>query len=198
MVENEYRYHAFFNLAAVGAAQVEPQAERFLDVNSRFRETVGYTKNELVGMTLGDILHPEDREANLAGFRNLFLGESTFFENETRFVRNDGKVIWARIAATLIRNSSGVPLQMAVLVADITERKLADEERENLIAELQRALDDVQVLSKLLPICAWCKKVRDDKGYWEQIEHYFETHSHLQFTHGICPECIEKHHSRRR
>ncbi len=72
------------------------------------------------------------------------------------------------------------------------ERKLADEERERLVAELRAALSRVKTLSGLLPICANCKKVRDDQGYWEQIEHYLEAHSQAEFTHGICPECIAK------
>jgi hypothetical protein len=66
-------------------------------------------------------------------------------------------------------------------------------------AELKRrveaALADVRVLSGLLPICAHCKKVRDDKGYWSQIESYIHQHSEAQFTHGICPDCAAKHYS---
>lgn len=59
-------------------------------------------------------------------------------------------------------------------------------------AELQRALAEVRRLSGLLPICAWCKKVRDDKGYWKQIEAYVQEHSEAAFSHGICPECSQK------
>jgi len=68
----------------------------------------------------------------------------------------------------------------------------ADEEKSKIIAELQQALDRVKTLSGLLPICASCKKIRDDRGYWNQIEAYIEAYSEAQFSHGICPECAQK------
>lgn len=75
---------------------------------------------------------------------------------------------------------------------DITKRMRLEEEREDLIAELQEALASIKTLKGLLPICASCKKVRDDKGYWKQIEAYVSEHSEAEFTHGICPECARK------
>lgn len=75
---------------------------------------------------------------------------------------------------------------------NITESKHATQERERLIGELQKALSEVKTLSGLLPICANCKKIRDDKGYWNQIEGYIQQHSDAQFSHGICPDCIKK------
>lgn len=80
---------------------------------------------------------------------------------------------------------------MIVLVSGI-KRKQAEEalrlERDNL----QRALAEVKQLSGFLPICASCKKIRDDKGYWNQIESYISQHSEAEFSHGICPECAKK------
>ena len=71
-------------------------------------------------------------------------------------------------------------------------RKQADEEREKLISKLQKALSEVKTLSGLLPICASCKKIRDDKGYWNHIESYIKNHSEAEFSHGICPDCAQK------
>ena len=76
---------------------------------------------------------------------------------------------------------------------DITERKEAEGEREKLIRELQSALAQVTTLSGLLPICAWCKKIRDDEGYWQDVEGYLRKHSHVDFSHGICPDCVAKY-----
>lgn len=64
-------------------------------------------------------------------------------------------------------------------------------EREGLITELRQSLDKVKKLSGLLPICSSCKRIRDDKGYWNQLEAYISMHSEAEFSHGICPECIE-------
>ena len=78
------------------------------------------------------------------------------------------------------------------LKTEVAQRKQAEEEREKLIRELQAALSEVKTLSGLLPICASCKKIRDDKGYWSQIEEYIRKHSDAEFTHGLCPGCAEK------
>jgi len=70
--------------------------------------------------------------------------------------------------------------------------KQADEEKSKVIKELQTALERVKTLSGMLPICASCKKIRDDRGYWNKIEAYIEKHSEAEFSHGICPECARK------
>lgn len=74
----------------------------------------------------------------------------------------------------------------------ITERVKVEAEREKLIQELQDALAEVKKLSGFLPICASCKKIRDDKGYWNQIEEYIRTHSEAEFSHSLCPDCTEQ------
>ena len=79
-----------------------------------------------------------------------------------------------------------VALEIALYKANM------EAEREQLIAKLQDALDTIKTLSGLIPICASCKKIRDDKGYWQAVEQYIEQHSDAEFTHGICPECLRK------
>ncbi|MFZ5775307.1 MAG: hypothetical protein ACOY3Z_07470 [Thermodesulfobacteriota bacterium] len=78
------------------------------------------------------------------------------------------------------------------LHAEVEERRRTEDEKEALIGELRRALQEVKVLSGFLPICASCKKIRDDQGYWNQIEEYIGRHSQAQFSHGICPDCAER------
>jgi hypothetical protein len=79
-----------------------------------------------------------------------------------------------------------------VVFGSAIERKRSEEERSRLIFELQESLARVRTLSGMLPICASCKKIRDDKGYWNQIETYIKDHSEAEFTHGICPECAAR------
>jgi hypothetical protein len=71
-------------------------------------------------------------------------------------------------------------------------RKQAEEEREKMIGDLKEALSKVKTLSGFIPICASCKKIRDDKGYWEQVEVYIRDRSEAEFSHGICPDCMKK------
>lgn len=81
----------------------------------------------------------------------------------------------------------------ALLIArDATERKKTEAERELLIRSLEEALDSVKTLRGMVPICASCKKIRDDKGYWNQVEAYVSAHSEAKFSHGICPDCARK------
>ncbi|MBN1398611.1 MAG: hypothetical protein JXA06_11315, partial [Bacteroidetes bacterium] len=74
----------------------------------------------------------------------------------------------------------------------IQERKQAELEKEKLISELQDALAKVKKLSGLIPICSSCKKIRDDKGYWNQLEKYLLEHSDATLSHGLCPDCAKK------
>ena len=74
----------------------------------------------------------------------------------------------------------------------IEDKKDAETEREKVINDLKAALDEVRTLQGLIPICSSCKKIRDDTGYWDQIENYIQLHSSATFSHSICPECLEK------
>jgi PAS domain S-box-containing protein len=94
-----------------------------------------------------------------------------------------------------LRLAERVGTQIAGAIANaqlFIERKRAEAEKEKLIIQLQKALSEVKQLSGLLPICASCKKIRDDKGYWNQIETYIRDRSEAEFTHGICPDCFKK------
>jgi HAMP domain-containing protein len=75
---------------------------------------------------------------------------------------------------------------------EISVRKKAEDEREKVIGELKKAIAEIKTLSGLLPICSYCKKIRDDSGYWTQVESYISDHSGAVFTHGYCPECEAK------
>jgi hypothetical protein len=110
------------------------------------------------------------------------LGEATFFLGVYAFV----------FIASVIVFSFAIGSQMERHVRDIAEHKRVQEEREKLIAQLQEALTKVKQLSGMLPICARCKKIRDDKGYWSQIEVYIRDRSEAEFSHGICPECAKE------
>jgi hypothetical protein len=79
-----------------------------------------------------------------------------------------------------------------VLARDISERKAEEADRERMVIELQQALAQVRTLRGLIPICAWCKRIRDDQGYWQQLEAYIRDHSEADFTHGMCPDCARE------
>lgn len=96
------------------------------------------------------------------------------------------------VTATPFLDPEGNPIGIIETFQDITARKKLEDEREILIQKLQSEKEKVKTLSGFLPICASCKKIRDDKGYWNQIESYIKEHSEAEFSHGICPECAAK------
>lgn len=123
--------------------------------------------------------------------QRCFRGEVLYSEDEP-FRRLDGTLDWVRRSLHPWYKSSNEAGGLIMFTEVITKRKKAEEEREQLIKELQQALTEVKALSGLLPICSSCKKIRDDKGYWQQIEGYIMAHSDTQFSHGLCPECAKK------
>jgi hypothetical protein len=81
-----------------------------------------------------------------------------------------------------------------ILEEEVEQRKRAEAEKQKLIDDLLAASAQVRRLRGLLPICSTCKKIRDDQGYWKQLEEYFHTHSDLVFSHGMCPGCLAQHY----
>ncbi len=80
------------------------------------------------------------------------------------------------------------------IIHDITDRKRAEEEREKLINELQEALKEIKTLRGILPLCSYCKKIRNDKGFWEQVDVYIHKYSQADISHSICPDCAKEHY----
>ncbi len=161
---------------------------------------LGYRPKELLGANLLDFVHQEDKE------------DASFNIHERRSDSSDAKSFEVRL---LTKKKAAVPFEVFSISAEglqgaegasnvfmgtqgiarnITKRKKAEEERERVILELQEALAEVEFLSGLLPICSYCKKVRNDEGYWLQIENYIESHSKAKFSHGMCNECMKEYH----
>jgi PAS domain-containing protein len=98
------------------------------------------------------------------------------------------------LRVTPIAGRSGRARGRLVVIRDVTARREVELERERLIGELQRALADIKTLRGMLPICAGCKKIRDDKGYWQGLEQYLGEHAEVQFSHGLCPDCLKRYY----
>ena len=106
----------------------------------------------------------------------------------------DCQPVWLKDQAIVeIRKQDNICISSGCLT-DVSKEMEAEEEREKLVVELQNAMAKVKILSGMLPICAWCKNIRDDEGYWSQIETYIRDHSEADFSHSICPECKKKHY----
>lgn len=162
---------------------------RLLSVNQMAADVFKYDRRTLLTKKVQDLLVPETlplfdeylsriRSRGLArGFMKVKTGEG-----ETRLLEYNNTL-----------RTEGVPEPVVrAMVWDVTEQKKLEQEREKLVQDLQKAISEVKTLSGLLPICSSCKKVRDDTGYWRQIESYVHEHTGADFSHGICPECMKK------
>jgi len=107
-------------------------------------------------------------------------------------VESGGVRRWLDVRIDPVRDRWGALAGRLVVARDVTFQKAFEDEREHLIDELQDALKKVVQLEGLLPICASCRKVRDDGGYWGHVEEYFGSRAPVEFTHAICPECVQK------
>jgi uncharacterized PurR-regulated membrane protein YhhQ (DUF165 family) len=102
-----------------------------------------------------------------------------------------GMTMENRPVLAILKELSEIRMELSLAQREIEHRKAVEREKEELIRELQRVLSEVKTLRGFLPICANCKKIRDDEGYWQQIEQYVEEHSEAVFSHGLCPDCAD-------
>lgn len=160
-----------------------------VEVNHSYETMTGYTAEQTIGRKSTEMQLWAECEKRAAVVSRI---EQTgqIRDEEMMFRRKNGELFPGLFSAQTIPMDNET--YMLSSIVDITARKTAQQEREELIAKLQKALSEVKTLSGLLPICAACKKVRDDKGYWRQIEASIREHSDARFSHSLCPECVEK------
>ncbi len=125
-------------------------------------------------------------------WEELARGQPAEWEVEDRVLKRHLSLQVRPISVQTDGEDKKATIFAVAIIQDITERKRVEEERERLIVELQEALAKIKTLRGLIPICAHCKKIRDDQGYWNQLEAYIQKHSEAEFSHGICDECAKQ------
>lgn len=187
--ELQRRFESFFRYNPAIMSIVDHEDKTFVDVNNAFQEILGYTAGEVVGKTTPqvglntDLMIRDSIDQTIdakGGISNL----------EIQLTAKGGNTFNGLMSCVVIETLHRKLILTTII--DITARKKAEAEREKTIAELKLAMDQIKTLKGFIPICSCCKKIRDDKGYWEQVEAYITKHSDAQFTHGICPECRRK------
>jgi len=172
--------------------RANPYASLFTFVNKEAEKLLGFPAEQWLQERefWENHMHPEDRNRVPTDNQKKIKSEDTW-ENEYRMIGADGSTVWFRDIVSVIRKD-GRPVELIGVMIDMTQTKRAEAERERLIRELQEALSKVKTLSGFIPICAGCKKIRDDGGFWNQIESYISNHSGAEFSHSLCPECIHR------
>ncbi len=176
-------YRAVFDLSMDGLLIVDCETQIILQANRRVEMLLGYSPQELIEKPFTSLFSENTMNSKIP---------STVYDVVFRFEfqKKDGSRVYLDLTVTTV--SLDPKCGILVTLRDASEHIQAEKEKEKILQELQKALEKIQTLRGLLPICAYCKKIRNDQGYWEQVETYIKTHSLADFTHGICPDCMKK------
>ncbi|MBN2372156.1 PAS domain S-box protein, partial [bacterium] len=192
MYEEEIRkFKTIFDKANYGSLICDIDGN-IININECFALAHGYSINEVTGKNIS-IFHTPDQFNKVKKLTMKLKKNLEFRAQEVWHLHKKGYSFPMLMNAVSIIGKNGKSKFIASTAIDITELKQAEEEREKLINRLKKALAEITQLSGMLPICASCKKIRDDKGYWHQVESYIRDHAGIEFTHGLCPECAKKY-----
>ena len=187
---SEEKYKFIANKTVDVIYRIDLLTERYIYASPAAEKIFGYSPEECLKLHAREVLTKESYKVQKEKLQiaiNEKRKEPVMMELE--LVRKDGAIIIGEINACLIYNDIGSPVEILGSIRDISRRKESEREKDKLIKELKDALKEIKTLNELIPICARCKKIRDDKGYWENLEAYFERTSKSQFSHSLCPEC---------
>ena len=174
---------------SIDAIVVLDQCGKVYEANNRFADMLGYSRDEVYE------LHVWDWDALLSKKRILELINSVTDAGqhfETQHRRKDGRILDMELC------NNGLVYRGKKLVfcicRDVSDQKKAEKERSALVKKLQDSLSEIRTLRGILPLCSFCKKIRNDQGYWEQVDVYLNKHSEADISHSICPECMKQHY----
>lgn len=195
LVQSEKRLNDITSSIAEGIYVMDRQGH-LVFMNPEAERLLGWALEELDGGRIHDLIHYKKADGTPlpleeCPIHNVIMSGRSFVSSDEVFVRKDGAIFPVSVVASPIMED-GIVVASVTAFRDISIMKDLEKERGKLIAGLTDALAKVKQLSGLLPICASCKKIRDDKGYWTQIESYIHEHSEAEFSHGICPGCAKK------
>ncbi|MGD1045130.1 MAG: PAS domain S-box protein [Bacteroidota bacterium] len=185
---SEERYRRLFETAQDGILLLDAESGAITDANPFLVKMLGYTREDLIGKRLWEVSAFIDRAASKSAFEELQQKGYIRYENlplETK----DGQSRQVEFVSNVYLVNGKKVIQCNI--RDITKRKWLEEDKQKLMNKLQEVLAHIKELNGLLPICSNCKKIRNDKGYWQVVEGYITEHTDATFTHGVCPDCME-------
>ncbi len=147
---SEERFRRTFDQSPIGMAIVSTD-DRFQRVNEALARITGYSIKELTSLRFDDITYPDDLESSVELVKRLVSGEADQFQVDKRYIRKDGKVVWVRLSTSAMRDGDNQPLYFLSMMEDITEQKQAEEEREQLLAEVRRRAGELDATIESIP-----------------------------------------------
>ena len=174
-----------FDSTLNGIMVIDAETHMITDVNVTATKLIGLPKDKIIGQECHRFVCPAEKgSCPIAD-----LGQTIDESERTLLTSNDESKSIIKTVKQLSFDDKEYYIESFI---DISDRKTVEMEREGLISELQKALDEIKTLKGIVPICSNCKKIRDDKGFWNYLESYIESHSDASFSHSMCPECSDE------
>ena len=189
--DNEERLKETQNIARLGSWELDVPNNKIWWSEETYR-IFGFTKGDGIAFEeFTQSIHPEDKK-NVTDLISQAIQQATPLALDYRIILPSGDIRYLHEESRTIYDEAHEKVAKRVgSVQDITKQRLIEKERENLIKKLEKSFEEIQILRGILPICSYCKNIRNDKGYYEQIENYIHKHSGVKFTHTICPSCMK-------
>lgn len=187
----EQNYREIFNGTDEMILVLHAVTGEIININNPAINNFGYETEEFIDLSLdqlSDGKEPFTLENALKLIHKAKDDKPQTFEWLCR--RKNGETFWVEMVLRYAK--LGGKDRILAVARDITARREIEQERNQLIEDLQKALDEITQLQQILPICSHCKKIRTDDGYWEQVDQYLLDHFHTPCSHSICPDCLEK------
>jgi PAS domain S-box-containing protein len=161
-----------------------------LYANLAFCNMFDYSSNEITGKKAADLFATRE----ILSLSDVITRIDISNDDTEQFVveKKGGEHFIVEVTAANVASGSGRLVGRMASFVDITKQKEIEADREKLIIELQDALSNIQKLNGIIHICSTCKKIKDEKGYWNRLESYLTAHSDAKFSHSICPKCVKR------
>ena len=168
---------------------INPETGEIIDANSSACKYYQYTKEQITKMSIMDIntLSPKQVHKEM---QNAKIEKRNYFNFQHKLASGEIRNVEVYSSPIVLAGQKF----LYSIIHDIKERLRIEKEREEIIAKLENAQNEIKILKGILPLCSFCKKIRDVKGNWEQVDVYIHNHSEAGISHTVCPECMKKHY----
>jgi len=191
LIESEERFRRIVATANEGIVSLDADW-RIAYANTHFASMMGYDPDELQGQLFEKFVFQAEVQDYAVHKNERMRGIQSNFERT--FVTKTGGRLRTLVSATPIYNEVNEVIGSFGMITDITALKNTEEKLQETVAQLRQAVEQIKTLHGIIPICSHCKQIRDDKGFWQQLEVYVREHTEAQFSHGICPTCLQTYY----
>lgn len=196
--ESEEKYRLIAKNATDVIWVLDPENQIFKYVSPSAERILGLTEKECQNRSVAQTVTPNSlkfiQRTTPVRIDRALQGDNRYYTDEIDVIHADGHIVPTEVNMRFVKNQKTGRVEGTGVLRDITERKRIEKEKEQLIVDLQKALNKVKLLGGLIPICSHCKSIRDDKGYWNRIEKYINLTPDGDLSHSICPECAIKYY----